>query len=62
MLPSTIDWMFTAVGRSETINKPAAKKAVNTTPITASSRNRVRCRTIAMPSAASSPVAKAPAA
>ena len=39
----------------EAISNPAAKKAVNTRPMMASSRKRVRCLTSAIPSAASSP-------
>ena len=46
----------------DAISNPAAKKAVNTRPMIASSRKRVRCLTSAMPSAASSPAMNAPAA
>ena len=62
MLPSAIDWMLTDVGLSDAISIPAAKKAVNTMPITASSRSFERERTSAMPSAARRPARNAPTA
>ena len=41
MLPSTMVWMLTEVGQIDAINSPSANSAVNTRPITASSRSRV---------------------
>ena len=60
MLPSTMVWMFTEVGDSETMNRPRPKKEEKIRPMMASSFSLVRWLRNSMAAAASPPEKKAP--
>ncbi|MNL53035.1 hypothetical protein D3C87_1762520 [compost metagenome] len=60
ILPRTIDWTSTDVGETDTMNSPSPKKLVKIRPMTASSRNLVRCDRNSMAPAASPPERNAP--
>ncbi|MNT47993.1 hypothetical protein D3C72_1847510 [compost metagenome] len=62
ILPSTMVWMFTETGESETMNRPRPKKEVKIRPMIASSLSRVRWLRKSMAAAASPPEMKAPKA
>jgi hypothetical protein len=62
MLPSTMVWMFTEVGLSDTMNRPSPKKEVKISPMMASSRSFVLWLRKSMAPAASPPEMKAPSA
>ena len=61
ILPNTISCTLTAVGFTDTINRPMAKKVVKIKPITASSFSCVMARIHKIDSAAKMPDTNAPA-
>ena len=60
-LPSTMVWMFTLVGDTDTMNSPSPKKVLKISPMITSGLSRVRRFRKLMAPAASSPAKKAPA-
>ena len=60
MLPSTMVWMFTEVGESDTMKSPRPKKEEKISPMMASSFSLVRWLRKSMAAAARPPEKKAP--
>ena len=60
MLPSTMVWMLTEVGDTETMNRPSPKKAEKIRPMIASSLSLVRWLRNSMAAAARPPERNAP--